>query len=727
MNKCDVIIPIYNAYDCLKPCIDSVIKNTDLSENRIILINDKSPDERVLPLLKKYHNGKNIILLENEENLGFVKTVNKGMKYSKNDVLLLNSDTEVPSEWLAKIKACAYSEPNVATVTPLSNNATLVSVPNLLVRNELPDGYNIEKYSKLIDKVSKHEYPELPTAHGFCMYIRREALDKLGYFDDDTFGKGYGEENDFSYRCLDYGYKNLLCDDTIIYHKESQSFSSAKEELKKHNGALLRKRYPNYCERTEIWCGNFAYKTLGRNAKKIRYSLNFEEKRKNILFVIHDFSDLDNNVGGTTLHVVDLINGLRNKYNFHVLYNDNGIFKVRSYFKDTDEIVSLKTINNISLFPFYNKNYKKMIEEIVEGYSIDIVHIHHLMNNHTFDWVDVIKKHKLYSIVSVHDYYCLCPNINMMYNLEENCFYSKNKNCLECLNKRLGLANNVLPSWREEWKKVFDVANLVITPTESVKKHVLEFYPDIKNIQVIEHGVNMVKSDYVPSVEGKFNVAFLGIMAAHKGSDVLLELINKRMPNIKLHLFGDSEIKALKKSRGNYVFHGKYKREDLPMLLKKNKINLVCAFSTCDETYSYTLTEAFASGVPVIGFDLGAIGERIAKSKCGYVLSHKSSMREITNKIKDISNGLGYKEALENIKKYKIKTIEEMRSEYESIYDVKTKSVSDIEKLYSFIDDEEKNNDSLDSAQLKWILNSRKWKLVSKIQVPNIVKKIIKR
>lgn len=728
MKKCDIIIPIYNAYDCLKPCIDSVIKNTNLDENRLILINDQSTDERVLPLLKEYADGKKIILLENENNLGFVGTVNKGMKYSKNDVLLLNSDTEVPSKWLDKIKRCAYSEKNVATVTPLSNNATLVSVPNLLVRNELPKNYNIEKYSKLIDTVSKHEYPELPTAHGFCMYIKREVLDKIGYFDEETFGKGYGEENDFSYRCIDYGYKNLLCDDTIVYHKESQSFNAAKEELKKINAEALKKRYPLYVSRTEIWCGSFSIKTVGKIGKKIKYSLGMEEKRKNILFVIHDFSDLENNVGGTTLHIIDLINGLRDKYNFHVLYFDNGIFKIHSYFKDNEEIINLSNINNISLYPYYNKEYKKMIENIVEGFGIDIVHIHHLMNNHTFDWIDVIKEYNLYSIVSIHDYYCLCPNINMMYNLQENCFYLKNKNCLECLNNRLGLSNDIVSSWREEWQRVLENVDLVIAPSTSVKKHILDFYPNIKKIEVIEHGINISKSDYVPNINNHpFNIAFLGVMAKHKGSDILLKLIKEKIPNVKIHLFGDSDIKSLKQNKRNYIYHGKYKRNELPELLRKNNINLVCIFSICDETYSYTLTESFASGIPVLGLNTGAVGTRIHESKCGYLLPYNASVETIKNKIIEISNGLDYEKKLENIKKYKIKTVGEMCLEYDNTYQIKTKPNKNINKLYEFIDNEDKNSDSLDSAQLKWILNSRKWKLISKIQVPNIVRKLIRK
>ena len=130
--RCDVIIPIYNALDYVKKCIDSVRKNTDLKENRLILIDDKSPDTKVkeyLNQLKAEISSENIIILYNEENLGFVGTVNKGMQYSNSDVLLLNSDTEVSENWLERMKKCAYSEKNVATVTALSNNATLASVP----------------------------------------------------------------------------------------------------------------------------------------------------------------------------------------------------------------------------------------------------------------------------------------------------------------------------------------------------------------------------------------------------------------------------------------------------------------------------------------------------------------------------------------------------------------------------------------------------------------------
>ena len=203
MKKLDIIIPIYNAYDFIKKCIETIIENTNLKEHNLVLINDKSPDKKIMPLLndvKEKNRELNIIVLENEENSGFVKTVNRGMSYSDNDVILLNSDTEVTKNWIEKLSEVAYSRENVASVTPLSNNATLASIPNFLEENNLPSFISLEEYADEIEKCSFNDFPEISTAHGFCMYIRRNAINEVGLFDDDTFEKGYGEENDFSYR-----------------------------------------------------------------------------------------------------------------------------------------------------------------------------------------------------------------------------------------------------------------------------------------------------------------------------------------------------------------------------------------------------------------------------------------------------------------------------------------------------------------------------------------------
>ena len=727
MAKCDVIIPIYNAYDCLSPCIDSVIKNTDLSHDRIILIDDKSPDERVLPLLEKYSNGKNIILLKNDENLGFVGTVNKGMKYSKNDVLLLNSDTEVSKDWLEKIKKCAYSEKKIATVTPLSNNATLVSVPVGLTRNDLPSNMSFDEYSDLIDKTAYNSNQQLPTAHGFCMYIRRDALNVAGFFDEETFGKGYGEENDFSFRCMDYGYKNVLCDSVIIYHKEKQSFSEKRQKLVEENSKKLAARYPIYCKKNELWCQSFPIK---KHCENIDYQINMFN-RKNILILMHDWTDVENNVGGTTLHVNDIINKLRCKYNFHVLYPENGIYKIMSYFENSKKCLNLGSVNSYSRIEFYNAEYKRMIESVVSGFRIDCIHVNHMIG-HYMDVIDVADEKKINSIISLHDFYCLCPSINMLYMMEKDCIPMCEKDCQKCLNSKIGIKNNIVSEWRTQWNEFLSKFNKIIVPSRSTCETITNVYNDLK-IDVIEHGLDIDNNMYDIDFDSKqFNVAFVGVMAVHKGAKILEYLIkNGKNQNIVYHLFGDSDFSYLKRNKKNYIYHGKYSRSELSNLLRDNKINLVCNLSICEETYSYTLTEVIASGIPVLGFDIGAVGQRIRDTKCGFVMPTTEDNSLVYSKILDIyDNRNEYIKIVNNVKKYKIKSLDEMVSEYSKLYSVSKKvdlNTENADALKKIIEESFDNKSGFSSTCVDMIMNSMKWKVVSKIKVPNIVKRVARR
>lgn len=210
----DIIVPIYNAFEDLRICLDSIYKNTDLQGNRLILINDNSPDERIKPYLdKQSETHGNVIVIHNGSNKGFSANINLGMAQSRDhDVILLNSDTVVTRNWVEKMTACAYSDPAVGTVTPVSNNATLCSVPLFCEENKLPEGLGIEKAAELVERCSFRDYPDITVAHGFCMLVKREVIETIGNFDAETFGRGYGEENDFCNRAEQAGYKHVMCE-----------------------------------------------------------------------------------------------------------------------------------------------------------------------------------------------------------------------------------------------------------------------------------------------------------------------------------------------------------------------------------------------------------------------------------------------------------------------------------------------------------------------------------
>lgn len=726
-KQCDIIIPIYNAYDCLEECINSVIENTDLKSNQLIIINDKSTDERVSKLLSKYKRKyPHIKVLENKKNLGFVKTVNKGMKLSKNDVLLLNSDTIVTPRWLEKIKECAYSQEMVATVTPLSNNATLASVPNIFEKNELPKDLSLNEMSNIVEECSYNEYPEIPTAHGFCMYIRRSVLDKVGYFDEEAFGKGYGEENDFCFRCFDYGYRHLLCDNTYIYHKESQSFSKKKYDLMKNGEKVLEERYPRYLNVLRDWNSKRPIKYIGQN---IAFELGRREQKENILFLIHDWKDVEHNLGGTTLHAYDLIQNLRDKYNFHVLAPEDGMYKLYSYWTDTETVTKFLGVTNFKDFGFYNEDYSKMLDQIVSDYSINIVHIHHMIG-HYFDIAKVIKKHNLYSLLSLHDLYSVCPIINKMYKREVYCGNPSVEMCGECLQFSRGVRNNMIGVWHQMWENLFNSVNKVISPSDAAKNEILMTYKN-SDISVIEHGVSIEKnkSEIVLEDNEVVNIAFVGVIVKHKGSEIFEYLMKRaKLKKIKIHLFGVTDV-AIRDYK-YFVNHGVYKRSELCKKLRENNIKLICLFSMTPESYSYTLTESIACGIPVLGVDIGAIGDRVKKNNLGWLIDLDSKEEDYAKRIKEIlSNKEEYEKKVKSINKYKIKTTQAMAKDYEELYSkAKTEenrlNEENIKKLIKISDTYFTNTSSMYYPDYSWVFDTLKWKIIDKLKIPMSVKKL---
>lgn len=725
----DVIVPVYNAYDYVKKCIESIIESSDLVQNRLILIDDKSPDTRIYGLLnefKRRHNQLNIEVLQNDKNLGFVGTVNRGMRFSENDVILLNSDTEVSQFWIEKLNKCAYSQPDVATVTALSNNATLASVPNGLQPNDIPEGWSLKEYASMISKISYHDYPEIPTAHGFCMYIKRSVLSRVGFFDEETFGKGYGEENDFSYRCMEYGFKHLLCDDVFVFHKESQSFSEKKEELINNHLKILEKRYPVYYRNTGNWCTDFPIKYICKN---IFYNTYLDSK-ENILFILHDWSNVKENVGGTTIHCLDLINGLKEKYNFHVFVPEDGIYRLYSYFGDQESILDFSDIRSTEIKTYYNKEYAKVLKSILFGLGISFVHVHHMID-HYFDIVDLCKENNIKVAITLHDFYCLCPTINLINN-NRYCLSLSNRNCAACLRQKKNLYNNVIPVWQEQWFIFLRKFDYIIAPSESTKQ-IIESQIGGLGIIAQEHGISISKhiAKKLTSDNRVFNVAFVGVMAEHKGRDIVKYLVNNsNSNNIKFHLFGDSEIEELKKNRSNYTYHGRYKRTELYDLLSKNNIHLVCNLSIWPETYSYTLTETIACGVPVLSYQIGAVGERIKKYGFGWSI-RQCTKKETLDKIREIASDIdAYNQVIDNLNKYKIKSLEEMTDFYDQLYQKGDVSISNLDYLHYLLELDQKEKVTGLDARTRQLLNSKRWRLMNRIKLPesvwNLARKVIK-
>ena len=243
-----IVIPVFNAFEKLQACLDSITR-TMSPDTRVLLIDDASTDPRVLPLLQSWVNEAKPVrqLLVHAENQGFVATANHGMRVAETDVVLLNSDTEVTTGWLQSLADCLDSDPSIATATPWSNNGEIVSIPEFCVSNPVPGDPEI--IASLIKTCGKPRYPDMPTAVGFCMAISLKAIRTIGLFDEMTFGRGYGEENDFCQRAEQAGMRNVLCDDAYVVHHGAASFGPLGLKPDDESMQRLLAKHPEYLKK----------------------------------------------------------------------------------------------------------------------------------------------------------------------------------------------------------------------------------------------------------------------------------------------------------------------------------------------------------------------------------------------------------------------------------------------------------------------------------------------
>lgn len=239
-----VIVPIYNALPALRRCLQS-IRRHGAGIDELLLINDASPDPAIAAALESLAPFPCATrVLHNEHNLGFIGTVNRGMAECNSDPLLLNSDTVVTAGWLAAIERCAATDRSIASITPFSNNAEICSIPDFCKAN--PEPKEPDQIALALGETGQPTYPDLPTGVGFCMWLRRRALHTIGLFDQATFGRGYGEENDWCIRAAAHGWRNVLCDDAYVVHQGGQSFSAEGLAPGGENLKRLLARYPHY-------------------------------------------------------------------------------------------------------------------------------------------------------------------------------------------------------------------------------------------------------------------------------------------------------------------------------------------------------------------------------------------------------------------------------------------------------------------------------------------------
>lgn len=242
-----IIVCVHNALSDVRRCLVSVLAST-LPPFELVLIDDGS-DVETRQFLATFAADHQATLIRHATAQGYTRAANKGLASAKMPwLLLLNSDTVVSDGWLDRLVAAGVQHQRIGLVGPVSNTASWQSVPAVeeggdWAPNPLPRGMDIAEMSLLVGAASRRQVIDLPFLNGFCLLIRRSMLDAVGPFDEEAFGTGFGEENDYCIRARRAGWRLVVADDVYIHHAQSRSYSRERrlKLAQKADDALARK------------------------------------------------------------------------------------------------------------------------------------------------------------------------------------------------------------------------------------------------------------------------------------------------------------------------------------------------------------------------------------------------------------------------------------------------------------------------------------------------------
>jgi GT2 family glycosyltransferase/glycosyltransferase involved in cell wall biosynthesis len=659
----DIIVPIYGAPEFLAKCLASVAAQTDLTRHRLLLVIDGPQDEAVETIVKSFASVATV--LRNEQRLGFTRSVNRGMSASRNDVVLLNSDTVVTARWLEKLIAAAYSDGDVGTVTPLSNEATLCSVPRAFEENLIPSGFDAGSFAALVERVSVREYPRLPTGVGFCLYIRRALLDDIGLFDEERFGNGYGEENDFCMRALAHGWLHVADDATFVYHAGHRSFGSARAARQRAARRTLERVHPRYMAtiadfmrrdpladvRARICVGAGSQPARSRAERDLRKDGPAESRPLHIAHLVHGWPPFQH--AGAELYAYWLATRQRDLH--HVVVYARSADPARADGEAVEWLdgglrVRLVTNHFRARNPWRrnalrDRRLERDFERFLEDERPDLLHVHHL-GGLAFSLVRVARRLRIPIVMQIQDWWFLCARVNQYDADGKRCTGPAPAKCASCRKLTnippVPLTNRLMHIVRRRAARAaLRAADAYIAGSNAIRADYAREVASAKPFQVIPYGVAISAADERRApARLPIRFGYVGSIAPHKGVHVAVEAMRGIGPaDATLHLWGDASAlpdytRTMSQVPG-VRFEGAFREEEKERVFAAIDVLLVPSIGL--ESFGLAAREAMARGVPVIASSGGALDEMFAAGVCGEFVpaGDAAALRAILRRIID--------------------------------------------------------------------------------------------
>lgn len=210
-----IIIPMCNQWSYTRQCLASIRRFTT-TPYEVIVVDNRSSDQTAKILMKQ----AGIRLIRNEVNRGFVAAVNQGLQTARGTVaVLLNNDTLVSHRWLSQLLTVLKADSRHGMVGPVSNR----TIPEQKINVTLATPREIHRHCAHFNRTNPRRWRESERLSGFCVAFPMHLREEVGEW-DERFGVGTYEDDDYSYRVRQKGYRLVIAGDTYVHHFGSRSF-----------------------------------------------------------------------------------------------------------------------------------------------------------------------------------------------------------------------------------------------------------------------------------------------------------------------------------------------------------------------------------------------------------------------------------------------------------------------------------------------------------------------
>ena len=579
-------------------CIESVVRSSNTTPYKIIVVSDGPPEGRVDGFIESYAaTVPHLQVINNRKPRGRLHSAILGVESAGDaDVVLLGGEAEVANDWLDRLVSHAYADPRIGTVIPFSNKAGPCAYPYEDGWSSLPGTETVGNIDKACSSANFGSSVEISGGFGVCVYLKEGWL--LRAIPPQRRGIWRSNTEDVSSlwtMTVSDDWKHVLAPDIFV---ASHSFNQQSDD---QNGTSLQRISENI----------LPYRAA---VTATRYRM---DQRPVVLFITHTYG------GGTEKHVQELsrsIDGIGGR-----------VLILRPSSAESGAAVTLETYdrNDGLNIPLSSRNMD-MLGRALKSFGVGKVHVHHTIG-YSLSVEELVLAIGLPYDVTIHDFYTICPLINLRTAGKGYCGSPTTDDCNACLSLEPARAAGIeITWWRARYGSLLNGAQNVYCPSTDTAKRIVARYPAAP-VSIVPHE-RLVLPLPRRSMSGRTfrRFAILGVLASHKGLGIIEETvaaIEKAGLPLEFHLIGYPE-RPLRTSKV-LTQTGPYKDAELADLIERADPDAILFPVQWPETYSYTLTAAMLSGRPVVVANLGSLPERVSGLANAHVYPFRLSGLEL--------------------------------------------------------------------------------------------------